>query len=695
VLPLFVPIAAAQPAVEAQTTDQPIVIDGVLDEAAWATATPITGLLRYRPTQGGPPPGKTEVRVLQDGTYLYVAARISELPYTPSARISRREDINDDDQIGVYLDPFFAKGSSGYMFYVNPRGIQQDVWLSASWDFNFSWNTVWLAEGTLTDDGYVIEIAYPWRSLRYPRSAGEQTWGLMLTQKVPHDGTKYGWPQLTNHQPRWFSQAGALTVDPAPAGAGIELMPVLAVGQTRTDEGWSGLDPWSEALKPGLEARVGITPDTGLALTVNPDFSQVEGDVAQLALNTRYALYYREQRPFFLDGVDAFQDRQDTLYTRSLVEPLYGVKGSGRVGGTSVGVLHGLDMSPAGSVNVDGSLGFDDPEDRWAANSFVRVRQDAFGGGYVGVSTADKRLSDGGAINDVVGADMVVPLAERWTSSAQVAGSWTRDGDDWFSGHRAGASIDRAEGQGLAAHAGVLDVGPGYRQEMGFLTDSGLTAYEGFVGHTFENDGVFDTLTPGVFAGVADEREGNWRTTLGAYHEAQAGPHWFNAFGKYVDESYDGVQFSGHEAGVEQSGSWTRWLSTEMEIEYARELDYDTLAPGTGVETELWTTWRPWVPTRIDLAYSHHVFTPDEQPTQTAQSIYAKLNHQLSRSLGVRLTAQRTWGDGIDAPAWQTSQLITWLQSPGTEAYLGAAQTLDGGVSELTLFLKASKLFRL
>ena len=688
------PIAAAQ-SVEATTTDEPVTIDGVLDEAAWEQATPITDFRRYRPTQGGPPPGATEVRILQDDTYLYIGAVISELPHTPSARISRREDINDDDQLGIYLDPFLAKSSSGYMFYVNPRGIQQDVWLSASWDFNFSWNTVWYAEGTLADDGYVIEAAYPWRSLRYPRADGQQTWGLLLTQKVPHDGTKYGWPELQQGHPRWFSQVGELQVDPAPAGAGVELMPVLAVGQTGTDEGWSGFDPWTDAVKPGLDARLGITPDTGLALTLNPDFSQVEGDVAQLALNTRYALYYREQRPFFLDGVDAFQDRQDTLYTRSLVEPLYGVKGSGRFADTSVGVLHGLDMSPAGSVNIDGSLGFDDPGDRWATNSFVRVRQDVLDGGYVGVSAADKRLSDGGAVNDVLGADVVVPFGEDWTSSAQLAGSYTQDGEDWLGGHRAGASVRKAEGVGWSTELAVLDVGPGYRQETGFLTDSGVTEYGGFVGHQFDNGGVLDTLTPGVFAHLTDEREGNWRSQLGGYHEVQAGPQWFDVYGSYIDESYEGVTFSGHEAGVEQWGPWTRWFSTRNEVSYARELDYDTLTPGTSWEIDLWTTWRPWVPTRIDVAYSHHLFTPDGAATELAQSVYAKVNHQLSRSFGVRLTAQRTWGTGYDAPAWQTSQLLTWLQTPGTEAYLGAAQTLDGGVDELTLFLKVSKLFRL
>ena len=688
------PIAAAQ-SVEATTTTEPIEVDGVLDEAAWQAATPITDFKRYRPTQGGPPPGVTEMYVLQDDTHLYIGARISALPHTPSARISRREDINDDDQIGVYLDPFLAKSSSGYMFYVNPRGIQQDVWLSASWDFNFSWNTVWYAEGALTDDGYVIEIAYPWRSLRYPRDEGEQTWGLMLTQKVPHDGTKYAWPQLTNGHPRWFAQVGELTVDPAPAGSGVELMPVLAVGQTRTDEGWSGFDPWTDALKPGLDARLGITPDTGLALTVNPDFSQVEGDVAQLALNTRYALYYQEQRPFFLDGIDAFQDRQDTVYTRSLVEPLYGVKGSGRVGDTSIGVLHGLDMSPAGSVNIDGALGFDDPGDRWATNSFVRVRQDVFDGGYVGVSAADKRLSDRGAANDVLGADVVVPLGDSWTSSAQLAGAYTQDGDDWLGGHRAGARVRKAEGVGWSGELAVLDVGPGYRQETGFLTNSGVTDYGAFVGHQFDNGGLLDTLTPGVFAELEDEREGNWRSELGAYHEVQAGPQWWNVYGAFVDESYEGVTFSGHEAGVEQWGPWTRWFSTQNEVSYSRELDYDTLTPGTSWEIDLWTTWRPWVPTRIDLAYSHHLFTPDGAATELAQSVYAKVNHQLSRSFGVRLTAQRTWGTGFDAPAWQTSQLLTWLQTPGTEAYLGAAQTLDDGIDELTLFLKVSKLFRL
>lgn len=184
---LLLQIAAASPAT-VTSTEEPIVIDGRLDEESWARATPITDFEKFIPTDGGPPPGRTEVRFLQDDKNLYMGVRVSEADYDVRARISRREDVNADDQIGLYLDTFRDQ-RTGYMLYFNARGVQQDLRIGPGFA-SMAWDTVMRSKGTATDDGYTLEVAIPWRSIKYPRPESEQTWGIILTRKIPAKGAK-------------------------------------------------------------------------------------------------------------------------------------------------------------------------------------------------------------------------------------------------------------------------------------------------------------------------------------------------------------------------------------------------------------------------------------------------------------------------------------------------------------------------
>ena len=218
---LLVLTAQAEDLPPVPQTTVPIVVDGVLDEAAWQQAAPITEFERFRPTLGGPPDGTTEVRFLQDGDHLYIGVTVRDAGYAPRARISPREAINDDDQIGVYIDTF-GEGTTGYIFYFNPLGIQQDIRYSAG-DWFPQWDAVFTSEGQVTEDGYTLEIAMPFRSLRYPDPDGTpQTWKIMLTRKIPEEGTKYGYPVQARNHPRRFTQAVPLPgIVPASRGAGL------------------------------------------------------------------------------------------------------------------------------------------------------------------------------------------------------------------------------------------------------------------------------------------------------------------------------------------------------------------------------------------------------------------------------------------------------------------------------------------
>jgi hypothetical protein len=152
------------------------VIDGVLDDPAWASAPVVRDFLRFQPTDGGHPPGSTEVRVLYDDRNVYFSIRVRDAGTPIRARVSPRERIDADDQIGIYLDPF-GRASSGYIFYFNALGLQQDIKYEGGSGFdawNWSWDTVLFSEGRVVGDGYDLEVAIPFRSLKFPAGGGPQ-----------------------------------------------------------------------------------------------------------------------------------------------------------------------------------------------------------------------------------------------------------------------------------------------------------------------------------------------------------------------------------------------------------------------------------------------------------------------------------------------------------------------------------------
>ena len=690
-------------------TASSIAIDGFLQEPAWQTVEPVTDFVQYRPNAGGPAPGLTEVRFLQDDRNLYVGIRVSQADYQVRARVSPRESINEDDQIGVYLDTF-GDGRQGFIFYFNALGIQQDMRMSDG-HWSQEWDTVLYSRGQVTEDGYTLEIAIPFRSLRFPAGGSAQDWGVILTRKTPALGTKYSHPVLEPGHPRFFTQACTLGGVVTPRnGSGIELMPVLAVRQSATrDDGadpfqWSGSDPLLDLVRPGIDARFGITPDTGVAATVLPDFSQVEGDVAQIELNQRFALYYPEQRPFFLDGVEAFQDPQGILYTRSIVDPVYGVKISGREDAWAFGVLNALDADPGGSVHEYGTPGFDDDDvdSAWAENTYARLSRTTGDSGSVGVTAADKWiLGSDGARNTVAGADANVLLDDRLSASGNISGSVvTGPGADPLIGWSGSAKIHKASGVGTGWRLGAGGSSPDYRREMGFVTQSGNAWVNGFVDHTLNPDapGVDQvTLLAAGSVNSAFDGDLNRGGTLHASFDL------IRNHGAYASVAGGTVRVSEVEVpwarlSLGYDGTWSQKTRGSVSVSAGQEMDYSLLVPARGLRASAWGQWRPTTGTRLDLSASTQLLIPEGAEPETAATARLRATWQLSQQLGVRVIGQTVSKNTTSETDLDLSALLTWLRTPGTEAYLGTTQALvaDGDVTllEQFYFFKISWLFR-
>lgn len=670
-----------------------ITIDGLLDEPSWTDAPVYGDFLRFQPTDGGAPPGETRVRFLQDDRYLYVGVEVTHAGYPIRAHITPRESINVDDQIGIYLDTF-DDGVSGYIFYFNALGIQQDIRHNAG-DWNVAWDTLLKSRGHVTDDGYVLEIAFPWRSLKFPSngSARDQDWGLLITRKIPGEGAKYGWPKQERGAPRLFQHGNRLVgVRPPKRGSGLELIPALTA--------FTPLPPPDDqvplrVLRPSLDARFGITPDIGLAATLNPDFSQVESDVSDVRLNARFAFAFPERRPFFLDGIDWFQDANNTLYTRSMNAPLYGAKISGREGPVSIGALQVLDRDPLASFNEATTPGFseDDVDGAFASNTLVRARVDAFDGGFAGLTFADKRLVKGNGNHQLAGLDLNVPLGDRWIAKTALQQAFTGNGDEHLWGTRNKAELQRASGIGTGARVYFASNSADYRNELGFTTQSDRTDVGGDLDHTFTPNGLIDTVQPNAWFDIVEEGNSDHFWSLGTGLNVRlGGVHLLEGSTWVQDYREGGERIQGYGAGAVWESNLGGAADVEVFGSAGRVIDYTTLGPATTAQAGSTLWLRPTAGLQAETTFTVNRFQSDGIE---AISVLARnrLNWQFSRELGARWVLDYSRITDRD-PRLYNALLLTWLRNPGTAFWVGGS-IVDGERGwEGTLFAKATVLLR-
>src|SRR4051794_15561822 len=313
----------------------PIKVDGSLDEAAWNTPATIPLAYEWHPGDNVPPATKTDVLLTFDRQNLYVGFRANDpTPAAISAHLTARDMPFSDDRVGLMIDTFNDQRRA-FQFRVNPLGVQMDATNSdVDGSEDWSWNAIWASEGRITADGYVVEIAIPFTQLRFPRGSGVQTWGFMASRDWPREDrhrmrtmpTDRGAPCLIC---QFDKLAGFRDLRP---GRNLELDPTITAHQTaeRADFPDGPLKAGDAKIDPGLSMRWGISPNVTVSAAINPDFSQVEADAAQLAENERFALFFPEKRPFFLEGADFFSTPINAVFTRTVADPELGVKVTGK-----------------------------------------------------------------------------------------------------------------------------------------------------------------------------------------------------------------------------------------------------------------------------------------------------------------------------------------------------------------------------
>lgn len=340
--------AAFSAVIKLPHTSDSIKIDGVMDDVAWRDATQIILDVETSPGENIPAHVQTIAYLIEDGENLYIGFKAFDPdPSAIRAYLRDRDSAYDDDHVGLVLDTY-NDGRRAFEFLANPLGVQMDLTNDdVNRQISDSWDAIWDSAGKINDEGYVVEMQIPLNQLRFPAIDGEQTWRIDLKRVYPR---KQRYRFANNPQDRnincYLCQLGTLTglkdVEPA---RDFEIVPTLTVSQSDGTDN-PGVDPLvsgDATVAAGVSIRWGITPDLTANLAINPDFSQIEADAAQLDINNRFALFFPEKRPFFLEGADYFKTPVQAVFTRTVADPDIGAKLTGKRGNNTFGVFAARD----------------------------------------------------------------------------------------------------------------------------------------------------------------------------------------------------------------------------------------------------------------------------------------------------------------------------------------------------------------
>ncbi|MBN2171230.1 MAG: carbohydrate binding family 9 domain-containing protein [Candidatus Krumholzibacteriota bacterium] len=693
-----------------------IVIDGELDDPGWRGAARAGGFAETNPGDNIRPLVPTEVRIAYDDENLYVAIIAHDDPALVRARLHDRDEMWSDDAVGVMLDTF-GDGIWCYELFANPLGIQGDGRMMEGGGEDMSFDLVWHSEGRVTERGFQVEMAVPFGSLRFP-DRGTQTWRVNFWRNHPRETRhQYSWVGIDRGQSSFLNQFGTLRgLDGVRPGRSLELMPTLVAWQTgfREDGGpdaaWTDEDP---DLEPSLGLKYSFGPSLSLEATLNPDFSQVESDAAQIDVNSNFALFFPELRPFFLQGSDLFDSFIDAIHTRSINNPLAAAKLSGRAGATSFLALAAYEEDAPFLLPFEEASAVLPGEDIEGLVTIARVKHSLSGGSFVGGLITDRRL-DGGGANTAGGLDANLRLNPLYSLEGQILASRTEEPDDAalsaliaddvgdlrFDGGRYTAAFDgerfsgtnlylsfERDGRHLSWDVDWGDASPAFRADNGFVSISNRRELSGWVAATYRpNRRGVEIVQPILAFGRVwnweGERKDEWlvpQLSLNLTRQT-----WLEIDQLWSNENYRDIQHDGiRRTTVQASTHPFAWLDAGGHATVGRTIFRFGDPPFLGRSRSFgaWLTLRPTsrltVEPELDYARMRH---PDGDAVYTDWILRTRLKMQFTRRLFLRLVLQY---EDLDYPWYDYASrdldvepLLSYKLNAFTVFYAGSTHAL-------------------
>jgi len=498
-----------------------ITIDGKLDDPAWQQAAVLDTFYEVYPGDNSEPKVKTVVYLTYDEHDFYIGIHAYD-PDPSQIRapfVQRDNIIGTDDNVAVFLDTRNDRRSAVEL-RVNPRGNQADgIYNDANGNEDFSPDFFYDTAGQLTADGWTAEMRIPLSSLRYPKLA-ENRWGILVWRNYPRE-QRYAFhssplPRGSNCLICTSREITGLT---GLSGGGHFVGAPYVTGQ-RLGEPAAGLGSPLRDQDPKADGGVDIkwtpTANNALDATINPDFSQVESDVGQLAVNNQFAIFFPEKRPFFLEGLDLFDTPIQAVYTRTITDPRWGLRDTGKVGGTTYTVLLAEDEG-GGSVIIPGSTGNDLAPQAFSSNVLVGSLRRDFGASYLGLLVT-ARENDGGGYNRVAGPNFLWRRSEvdQMTGQLLVSDTETPNRPDLYptwDGRRLTSHAGNLEwlhtGRDWTWRATVQDFGDDFRADEGFVPQVGFRSGRyAIYRNYYPSQGLFRRVQPYVILRYIETPDG-------------------------------------------------------------------------------------------------------------------------------------------------------------------------------------------
>lgn len=345
----------------------PPTIDGRLDDEAWKTAVVLTDFYQISPGDNIAPSKPTQVYLGYDARHLYMAFYCFDEPDKIRATVAQRDDVFGEDNVRVYLDTFNDQRRA-YLLAFNPYGIQQDGIFTEGRGPDFTVDIVMESKGQITADGWTVEVAVPFKSLRY-QAGQDKVWGFHVVRNIDRFNDELSsWLPISRDRTGTLNQAAKLVgLEQIDTERTLEIVPSLTLSETgRRVRPAAGAD---SANNPGLSnsgrfvnepvkgdlgvtVKYSLSPNVTLDAAINPDFAQIEADETVVTANQRFPIFYPEKRPFFLEGVEIFQSPLQAVNTRSIIDPDVAVKLTGKRGRNTFGLMLASDNAP-GSFSED------------------------------------------------------------------------------------------------------------------------------------------------------------------------------------------------------------------------------------------------------------------------------------------------------------------------------------------------------
>ena len=364
--------------------DKAPVIDGKLDDEIWKTAAVLRDFYQIDPGDNIAPSKPTETLIGFDSKFLYIAFHCYDEPDKVRANTPKRDDVlNSGDSVRIMLDTFNDRRKA-YVLAFNPLGVQQDGIRTEGIGADFSVDIVMESKGSITPDGWVVEVAVPFKSLRYD-AGKEKLWGVQVFRIIQRlNAEQSSWMPISRDVTGLLNQAGHITgLEGISTERTLELIPSFIVSETGrhvrslsraqgkvpgvVDNGTFVNQP--VLFEPSLTAKLVASSALTLDMAINPDFAQVEADAPVSFANQRFPIFFEEKRPFFLEGIEIFRTQIAAVHTRTISDPDVAAKVTGRRGKYTYGLLYASDNAPG---NYEDDIRYD-PEN--LPEGFARLNE--------------------------------------------------------------------------------------------------------------------------------------------------------------------------------------------------------------------------------------------------------------------------------------------------------------------------------